>query len=56
MRVLVVTSMYPTASRPGSGGFVRDQVEALREIDGLEVELFTFEPGGLRRYVRAARA
>jgi teichuronic acid biosynthesis glycosyltransferase TuaC len=55
MRVLVVTSMYPTPSRPSLGGFVRDQVEALREIDGLELELFAFEPGGVRRYLRAAR-
>jgi glycosyltransferase involved in cell wall biosynthesis len=55
MRVLVVTSMYPTPSRPALGGFVRDQVEALQEIDGLEVELFAFEPGGASRYVRAAR-
>jgi glycosyltransferase involved in cell wall biosynthesis len=55
MRVLVVTSMYPTPSRPALGGFVRDQVEALRRIDGLEVELFAFEPGGASRYVRAAR-
>src|SRR5204863_1044334 len=55
MRVLVVTSMYPTPSRPALGGFVRDQVEALRQIDGLEVELFAFEPGGASRYARAAR-
>jgi glycosyltransferase involved in cell wall biosynthesis len=55
MRVLVVTSMYPSESRPGFGGFVRDQVEALREIDGLDVELFAFEPGGASRYARAAR-
>jgi teichuronic acid biosynthesis glycosyltransferase TuaC len=54
MRVLVVTSMYPTPSRPGLGGFVRDQVEALREIDGLEVEVFAFDPGGASRFARAA--
>jgi len=55
MRVLVVTSTYPTPSHPGLGGFVRDQVEALRELDGLELELFTYEPGGAGNYVRAAR-
>jgi glycosyltransferase involved in cell wall biosynthesis len=55
MRVLVVTSMYPSESRPGLGVFVRDQVEALREIDGLDVEVFAFEPGGAGRYARAAR-
>ena len=55
MRALVVTSMYPTPRSPGLGGFVRDQVEALREIEGLEVELFAFEPGAARRYAGAAR-
>jgi glycosyltransferase involved in cell wall biosynthesis len=55
MRVLVVTSMYPSPSRPGLGVFVRDQVEALREIEGLEVEVFSFEPGGLRRFARGGR-
>src|SRR5919202_1234762 len=54
MRVLVVTSMYPTPSRPGLGGFVRDQVDALRGLDGLEVEVFAFEPGGPSRFARAA--
>jgi glycosyltransferase involved in cell wall biosynthesis len=32
---------------------VRDQVDALRELDGDEVEVFAFPPGG---YLRAARA
>ncbi|HKP91256.1 MAG TPA: glycosyltransferase, partial [Thermoleophilaceae bacterium] len=54
MRVLVVTSMYPTPSRPSLGGFVRDQVEALEKIDGLDLELFAFEPGGASRFARAA--
>ena len=54
MRVLVVTSMYPAPSRPSLGGFVRDQVEALRAIEGLEVELFAFAPGGTSRFARAA--
>jgi teichuronic acid biosynthesis glycosyltransferase TuaC len=55
MRALVVTNMYPTSARPALGRFVRDQVEALRRIDGVEVELFAFPPG-LRSYPRAARA
>ena len=56
MRVLIVTNMWPTEERPALGGFVRDQVEALRRIDGLEVEVFSFTPtGGLRPYARAAR-
>jgi teichuronic acid biosynthesis glycosyltransferase TuaC len=53
MRVLVVTNLWPTPESPGRGGFVRDQVEALRRIDGLEIELFTFGTGS-REYVRAA--
>jgi glycosyltransferase involved in cell wall biosynthesis len=56
MRVLIVTNMWPTAERPALGSFVRDQVEALRRIDGLEVELFAFSPGGgYRPYLQAAR-
>jgi teichuronic acid biosynthesis glycosyltransferase TuaC len=56
MRVLIVTNMWPTEERPALGGFVRDQVEALRRIDGLDVEVFAFIPeGGLRPYVKAAR-
>jgi teichuronic acid biosynthesis glycosyltransferase TuaC len=54
MRVLVVTNLWPTPERPASGGFVRDQVEAMRAIDGLDVELFTFGTGA-RAYVAAAR-
>jgi glycosyltransferase involved in cell wall biosynthesis len=54
VRVLVVTSLYPTAQHPERGRFVADQVEALRRIDGLEVELFRFEPGGAS-FVTAAR-
>jgi teichuronic acid biosynthesis glycosyltransferase TuaC len=55
VRALIVTSMYPTPSHPGLGGFVRDQVEALRAIDGLDVELFLVEPGGKSRWARGAR-
>lgn len=56
MRALVVTNMYPSPARPALGSFVRDQVLALRRIDGLEVELHAFAPGGARAYARAARA
>ena len=55
MRALIVTNMYPTASRPALGSFVRDQVQALRRIDGVEVEVFAFAPGSVRAYARAAR-
>jgi teichuronic acid biosynthesis glycosyltransferase TuaC len=54
VRVLVVTSLYPTAGHRERGRFVADQVESLRRIAGVDVEVFQFEPGGLN-YVRAAR-
>jgi glycosyltransferase involved in cell wall biosynthesis len=54
VRVLVVTSLYPTAEHPERGRFVADQVESLRRIDGVEVEVFQFEPGGTS-FVSAAR-
>src|SRR3954464_9470178 len=52
MRALIVTSMWPSPSAPALGSFVRDQVEALRALDGVEVEVFAFPPRG---YARAAR-
>jgi teichuronic acid biosynthesis glycosyltransferase TuaC len=55
VRVLVVTNMYPTVERPALGPFVRDQVEALRRRDDLDVELFAFGPGP-RALARAAVA
>lgn len=55
MRALVVTNMYPSPARPALGRFVYDQVEALRRLDGVEVEVFAFAPG-LRSYPRAALA
>ena len=54
MRVLVVTNLWPTPEAPARGGFVRDQVDALERIDGLDVELFTFGIG-TREYLKAAR-
>jgi teichuronic acid biosynthesis glycosyltransferase TuaC len=54
MRALIVTNMYPTAARPALGSFVRDQVDALRRIDGVDVGVFAFVPGGGRAYARAA--
>jgi glycosyltransferase involved in cell wall biosynthesis len=52
MRALIVTNMWPSSSAPALGSFVRDQVDALRELDDVEVEVFAFPPGG---YARAAR-
>jgi len=54
VRVLLVTSLYPTAAHPERGRFVADQVDALREL-GVDIELFAFEPGALN-YARAAWA
>ena len=56
MRALIVTNMYPGGSSPARGIFVRDQVEALARLPGVEVEVFAFEPGGGSPYPRAARA
>ena len=52
MRALVVTNMWPSVERPALGAFVRDQVDALRRLPELEVEVFSFAPG---TYLRAAR-
>ena len=56
VRVLIVTNMWPTPERPAFGSFVRDQVDALRAIDGLDIEVYKFIPtGGLGPYARAYR-
>ncbi len=54
MRALIVTNMYPTRATPALGSFVRDQVDALRRMPGVEIELFSFAGGGPRAYQRAA--
>jgi glycosyltransferase involved in cell wall biosynthesis len=55
LRALVITNMYPSPERPALGSFVRDQVEALRALPGLEVELLAFAPEGAESYIGAAR-
>ncbi|MDQ3677332.1 MAG: glycosyltransferase [Actinomycetota bacterium] len=55
MRALVVTNMYPSPARPALGSFVRDQVQALQRIEGLDVHVHAFSPGGVRSYARAGR-
>lgn len=64
MRALVVSNMQPSAEHPGRGSFVRDQVAALRRLEGIEVEHREFAPGpralagaahALRRRYRGAR-
>ena len=55
VRALIVTAMYPTPEHPALGSFVRDQVEALRRIDGIDVEVFPYPGGDLSAYAKAAR-
>jgi glycosyltransferase involved in cell wall biosynthesis len=52
VRALVVTNMWPSPAAPQRGVFVRDQVEALRRIPGVEVEVFAL-PSGPRALLRA---
>ncbi len=56
MRVLIVTNMWPSPERPELGTFVRDQVDALQRIDGVEVDVFSFPPGGYLKAMRDIRA
>jgi glycosyltransferase involved in cell wall biosynthesis len=46
--------MLPSPAHPERGTFVRDQVSALRRLDGLDIELYEFPPGG-RALARAGR-
>jgi teichuronic acid biosynthesis glycosyltransferase TuaC len=55
MRALIVSNMFPTPERPAFGSFVRDQVQALERIAGIELELFTFTGGSPVAYLEAAR-
>jgi glycosyltransferase involved in cell wall biosynthesis len=54
MRALIVTNMYPTPARPALGSFVHDQVQALQRTGAAQLEVFAFDPGGVRAYARAA--
>jgi glycosyltransferase involved in cell wall biosynthesis len=53
VRALVVSNMQPDRGHPQRGRFVRDQVDALRALGGVDVELYEFAPGK-RALVRAA--
>ena len=57
MRALIVTNMYPSPEHPALGSFVSDQVQALRRLEDpeLDLEVFSFAPGGYRGYANAAR-
>ncbi len=46
VRALIVSNMWPTPQRPALGTFVVDQVEALRRLGSVDVEVATFPPGG----------
>lgn len=52
VRVLVVSNMAPDAAHPERGGFVRDQVAALRRIPGLDVTFDEVPPGAYRDAAR----
>jgi teichuronic acid biosynthesis glycosyltransferase TuaC len=54
VRALVVSNMRPDAAHPERGSFVRDQVAALRPLDGLQIDLYEFPPGA-GALARAAR-
>jgi teichuronic acid biosynthesis glycosyltransferase TuaC len=54
VRVLVVSNMLPDARHPERGRFVRDQVDAVRRLPGVEVGLYEFPPGGAA-LIEAAR-
>ena len=45
VRALVLSNMRPDATHPERGRFVRDQVDAIRRLPGVEVELHEFPPG-----------
>jgi teichuronic acid biosynthesis glycosyltransferase TuaC len=45
VRALVLSNMLADAGHPERGRFVRDQVDALRELDGWSVELYELSPG-----------
>jgi glycosyltransferase involved in cell wall biosynthesis len=52
LHALVISNMRPDQAHPERGSFVRDQVSALRRLEGLEVELHEFAPGS-RELARA---
>jgi len=45
VRALVVSNMLPSRAHPERGQFVRDQVDALRRLDDVDVESYELAPG-----------
>jgi glycosyltransferase involved in cell wall biosynthesis len=54
LRAVVVSNMLPDREHPERGRFVRDQVNALRTLPDLDVELYEFPPGA-KALLQAAR-
>ena len=57
MRVLIVTTMYPTMRNPGFGIFIKEQVDSLREA-GIDVKVQAFLTKGRKGangYLRVVR-
>jgi glycosyltransferase involved in cell wall biosynthesis len=54
MRALVITNMYPSPTAPARGRFVFDQVQALRALPGIDLELHALVPGRACAYAAAA--
>jgi glycosyltransferase involved in cell wall biosynthesis len=52
VRALVITNMWPSPEDPSFGAFVADQVRALRALDDVEVDVFSFGPGGYLKAIR----
>jgi glycosyltransferase involved in cell wall biosynthesis len=54
LKVLLVTNTYPTADDPGATPCVRDQVEALRDEHGVEIDVLHIDHRRKGNYLRAA--
>jgi hypothetical protein len=46
LRVLLVSNVYPTPTRPAYGVFAAGQVAALRATGEVDAELFTWDASG----------
>jgi glycosyltransferase involved in cell wall biosynthesis len=57
-RLMLVTSLYPTADRPEAGVFVAQRVRALRDrgVDVRVIAASTYRNGGLRRHLAMLRS
>ena len=55
MKVLHVTNLFPTSESPDYGVFVKEQIDSIKAIEGLTVDLHHIDvnAGGRLRYLRA---